>query len=155
MRFSTIFAAATMVLLSVVSAQTKPDPAMVAACNTCITNAGIAAVPSCKGLERSSENGNGNTGSNATAPTDKQKACWCGLAANKTWLNQCVGADKCPGELTKTFQHWYETATAAPGFCDNMSASTSANDASRFCGASSVKLAAAGAAVVAIAGTLL
>ncbi|KAF9270894.1 hypothetical protein BGZ88_007272, partial [Linnemannia elongata] len=50
MRFSTILATTTMVFLSVVSAQTKPDPATIA-CNTCIANAGIAAVPACKGLE--------------------------------------------------------------------------------------------------------
>ncbi|KAF9546413.1 hypothetical protein EC957_009762 [Mortierella hygrophila] len=146
MRCSTILAATTMVLLSVVSAQTMPDPSVVAACNTCIANAGIAAVPVCKGLENSKD-------ADSKAATDKQKACWCGLVANKTWIEGCIGEDKCPAGAVEQLRKSYEAAVAAPGTCDNVS--TSVNGGSRFCGASSVKIAAAGAAAVAIAGAFL
>lgn len=148
MRFSTILAASAMAILSVVSAQTEFDPAIVAACNTCIAKAGVAAVPSCKGLEST------NIPSGSTL-TDKQKSCLCGLVANKTWLNECAGADKCPTEAIKGLAKTYESIVATPGTCDNLSASASANDGSRFCGASSVKVAAAGAVALAVAGALL
>ncbi|KAG9063009.1 hypothetical protein KI688_004609 [Linnemannia hyalina] len=147
MRCSTILAAATMVILSVVSAQTVPDPSLVAACNTCLNNAGIAAAPACNGLQ------NTNLFAPSATLSDKQKTCLCGLVANKTWTNACAGADKCPAELFQQFKKAYDSLAAAPGTCDNVSAST--NGGSRFCGASSVKVAAAGAAAVAIAGALL
>ncbi|KAF9546414.1 hypothetical protein EC957_009763 [Mortierella hygrophila] len=147
MRCSTILAAATMVLLSVVSAQTMPDPSAIAACNTCLNNAGIAAAPACKGLE------NSNVSAPSGTLTDEQKACLCGLIASKDWMNACAGADKCPAELFQQFKQVYDNLAAAPGTCDNVS--TSVNGGSRFCGASSVKVAAAGAAAVAIAGALL
>ncbi|KAF9122184.1 hypothetical protein BGX30_002146 [Mortierella sp. GBA39] len=143
MRCSTILAAATMVLLSVVSAQTV----ILAACTTCIENAAFAAAPTCKGL----------VDTDLIAPsatlTDKQKACLCGLTANKTWIEGCIGADKCPAEAVELFRMIYEDSAAAYGTCDSVSAS--ANDGSRFCGASSAKIAAAGAAAVAIVGALL
>ncbi|KAG0082187.1 hypothetical protein BGZ90_010511 [Linnemannia elongata] len=146
MRFSTILATTTMVFLSVVSAQTKPDPATIAACNTCIANAGIAAVPACKGLENTH-----------VVPgdkiTDKQKACWCGLVANKSWISACTGADKCSAQVLGQLEEAYKSMVAAAGTCDNLSASTS--NGNRFCGASSVKVAAAGAAALAVAGALL
>ncbi|KAG9063008.1 hypothetical protein KI688_004608 [Linnemannia hyalina] len=145
MRCFTILAAATMVLFSVVSAQTV----LLAACTTCIENAAFAAAPACKGL----------VDSDLIAPSgtlsDKQKACLCGLVANKTWIEGCIGDDKCPAGAVKLFRELYEASAAVPGTCDNVSASASANDGSRFCGASSAKIAAAGAAAVAIAGALL
>ncbi|KAH7046386.1 hypothetical protein BKA57DRAFT_439386 [Linnemannia elongata] len=144
MRFSTILATATMVFLSVVSAQTNLDPATIAACNTCIANAGIAAVPACKGLE------NTHIPAGATL-NDKQKACLCGLVSNKTWMNSC--SDKCPATALSQLEEVYKMVVAAPGTCDNLSASTS--NGNRFCGASSVKVAAAGAAALAVAGALL
>ncbi|KAH7046388.1 hypothetical protein BKA57DRAFT_515543 [Linnemannia elongata] len=146
MRFSTILATATMVFLSVVSAQTKLDPATIAACNTCIVNTGIAAVPACKGLEDT------HIPAGATL-NDKQKACLCGLVSNKSWISACTGADKCPAEVLSQLEEVYKTMVGAPGTCDNLSASTS--NGNRFCGASSVKVAAAGAAALAVAGALL
>ncbi|KAF9142493.1 hypothetical protein BG015_000817 [Linnemannia schmuckeri] len=148
MRSSTITAAAAMAILSVVSSQTTTDPATVAACNACITSAGIAAVPACKGLENAK-------GVNPAAPTDKQRACWCGLATNKTWTNECVRADKCPAEAIKGFSEVYGNLVSKPGTCDNLSASTSATDGARFCRSSSAKVIAAAGAAVAIAGALL
>ncbi|KAF9272010.1 hypothetical protein BGZ88_005314, partial [Linnemannia elongata] len=82
---------------------------------------------------------------------DKQKACWCGLVANKTWMNSC--SDKCPAAELSQLEEVYKMVVAAPGTCDNLSASTS--NGNRFCGASSVKVAAAGAAALAVAGALL
>ncbi|KAG0095180.1 hypothetical protein BGZ93_006208, partial [Podila epicladia] len=126
---------------------TNYDPAVISACNACIVKAGIAAVPSCKGLE-------GTTVSSGSTPTDKQKSCFCGLATNKTWRSECIGADKCPAEAIKELVMVYEAIAATPGACDS-SASASANDGNRFCGASSVKVAAAGAVALAVAGALL
>ncbi|KAF9546412.1 hypothetical protein EC957_009761 [Mortierella hygrophila] len=145
MRCSTILAATTMVILSVVSAQTVLLPA----CIICIENSAFAAAPACKGLEDT------ELISPSAALSDKQKSCLCGLTANKTWIEGCIGEDKCPAGAVKLFRELYEASAAVPGTCDNVSTSGSANDASRFCGASSVKIAAAGAAAVAIAGALL
>src|SRR5690349_7825941 len=83
MRFSTIIAASAITILSIVSAQIF-DPAANDACNTCLNNAAISAVPVCKGLEDTKGDPN-------TRATDKQKACWCGLMTAESWANSCDG----------------------------------------------------------------
>ncbi|KAH7046397.1 hypothetical protein BKA57DRAFT_75602 [Linnemannia elongata] len=146
MHFSTILAAATMALLSVVSAQSAPNPAMVA-CNTCMSNAVVAAVPACKGLV--------NSKPSSSTLTDKEKSCWCGLKSNKSWGDSCVGPDKCTAEMMLTIVQLFGAAATQPGACDNVSANSGAAAGNRFCGSSSVKVAAAGAAALAVAGALL
>ncbi|KAF9142492.1 hypothetical protein BG015_000816 [Linnemannia schmuckeri] len=126
-----------MVVLSV-SAQTMPSNA----CSTCITNAGISAVPACKGVEN--EKATGST------PTDKQKICWCGLKSNKNWADGCVGADKCSAESKEMLVSMIN-AGAAQVTCDNVSGTSAGNG---FCGLNSAKVAAAGAAM-AVVGALL
>ncbi|KAK3833391.1 MAG: hypothetical protein JOS17DRAFT_740357 [Linnemannia elongata] len=145
MRFSAILAAATMALLSVVSAQTDPNAAAMLACNTCLNNAAIAAVPACKSLE--------GTKPGTTPSIDAQKACFCALNPNKTWADSCVAPDKCTTELKDMLVQVIATGVAQhPGICDNVSLTSAGT---RFCGSSSAKVAAAGAAAMAIAGALL
>ncbi|KAG0291447.1 hypothetical protein BGZ96_005204 [Linnemannia gamsii] len=147
MRFSTILAASTMALLSVISAQsTVPDAAAMAACSKCVNNAGIAASPACKGLENTTNSPN-------STPTDKQKACWCGLKANMNFADGCVGPDKCTAVMKEQVVTAISLVTSQPGACDGVSATSAAG--ARFCGASSAKVAAAGAAALAVAGALL
>ena len=148
MRCSTILAAATMVLLSIVSAQTIPDPASTLACNTCLKEAAIAAVPVCKDIE--------NTEVTATSPaTDKHKACWCGLTSNKTWGDSCVKSDKCTAGMKETFAQMIASAASLNAKCDSLSTTSAAAAGNRFLGSSSAKVAAAGAAALAVAGALL
>ncbi|KAG0291446.1 hypothetical protein BGZ96_005203 [Linnemannia gamsii] len=152
MRFSTIFAAATMALLSAVSAQSTvpvPDPAVVAACNACVATAGVAAVPACKGLEKAKV-------ADPNAPTDQMRACWCGLATNKTWANKCVESKQCPLEAVEALSKTYQSFVAKPGTCDNLptplsGAASGAGSAS----APASKVAVAAGAVLAMAGALL
>ncbi|KAF9290442.1 hypothetical protein BGZ88_007333, partial [Linnemannia elongata] len=49
----------------------------------------------------------------------------------------------------------FGAAATQPGVCDNVSANSGAAAGNRFCGSSSVKVAAAGAAALAVAGALL
>jgi hypothetical protein len=147
MRFSTILAASTMAIFSIVSAQLTTDTAALAACGTCINNAGIAAVPSCKGLS------NDKPDSTPTAPTAQQKACWCGLKNSKNWADSCVASDKCTAATKDQLVMAINTVSGQPGFCDGVSATSAAG--ARFCGASSAQVAAAGAAALAVAGALL
>ncbi|KAG0250102.1 hypothetical protein BGZ95_007310 [Linnemannia exigua] len=143
MRLSTILAASTMAVLSVVSAQsTNPDNAAMTACNQCIESAGMAADPSCKKVVTTVD-GNGSA-------SYESKPCLCALKSKKNWLDSCVGPDKCTAAMKDTVLAMMSTLA---GSCEGVSAN-SASGAS-FCGASPAKVATAGAAAFAIAGALL
>ncbi|KAF8944051.1 hypothetical protein BGZ47_004714 [Haplosporangium gracile] len=115
MSLFTIVAATVMVILSIVSSQTTTTITTVAACNACITSAGINAVPACKGLE--------NTRAYpATGSTDQQKTCWCNLSANKAWADSCVKSNKCTAEPAHSLvQSIVSRIASQPGMCDNAS----------------------------------
>ncbi|KAF9932397.1 hypothetical protein FBU30_008249 [Linnemannia zychae] len=139
MRFSTILAVSAMVVLSTVSAQTSSN---LEECNKCLTSAGIAAVPACKGLENTKvdDPSKGNA---------QQKKCWCGLSANKSWSDSCISSNKCASDTVAAVQLVYTMIAAQPGICDGVS---STNAGSNLCG--SMMVGAAGAAL-AVAGALL
>ncbi|KAG0306713.1 hypothetical protein BGZ97_000650 [Linnemannia gamsii] len=113
-----------------------------------MSDAAVAAVPICKGLENTEI-------PKGSSPSEKHKACWCGLTANKTWDDACVKSNTCPAELRDAFVQAIASSSSQPGFCDGVSATSDAS-ASRFSGvSSSTKVAAVGAAALAVAGALL
>lgn len=143
MRLSTILAASTMAVLSVVSAQsTNPDNAAMTACNQCIESAGMAADPRCKKVVTTVD-GNGSA-------SYESKPCLCALKSKKNWLDSCVGPDKCTAAMKDTVLAMMSTLA---GSCEGVSANSAAG--ASFCGASPAKVATAGAAAFAIAGALL
>ncbi|KAF9271377.1 hypothetical protein BGZ88_006259 [Linnemannia elongata] len=150
MHFSTIFVASAMVILSAISAQSVPSAPNMLACSTCMDDAAIAAVPTCKGLKKSEA-----FADSASSSIDKQKACYCGLKSNKTWTDSCVGPEKCPAEMKDLLVRIIVTVTAQPGICDNVSATNAAAAGDQFCESLSTKVAAVGAVALAAAGAFL
>ncbi|KAF9301791.1 hypothetical protein BGZ91_009491, partial [Linnemannia elongata] len=118
-------------------------------CSTCMDDAAIAAVPTCKGLKKS------EAFADSASSIDKQKACYCGLKSNKTWTDSCIGPEKCPAEMKDLLVRIIDPVTAQPGICDNVSATSAAAAGDRFCESLSTKVAAAGAVALAVAGAFL
>ncbi|KAF9134618.1 hypothetical protein BGW39_006383 [Mortierella sp. 14UC] len=146
MRFYTIIAAASTLALLTASSSAQEVPALenMAACQTCINQVGPSASPACKGLENSQGNPSGNL-------SDKQKACLCGMIANKEWASSCVQPDKCPASIIQSLNAAAEALNAKDGICAGLSATSAAVG-----GAGGAKVAAAGAAAaMVIAGALL
>ncbi|KAF9317207.1 hypothetical protein BG003_001072 [Podila horticola] len=84
MRFSTTFLTVAIVALSssTVSAQLTVDPTRALACNQCLTEASLASIPSCKGLDPI------NNPLIATL-SENEKQCVCGLSASDAWMKTC------------------------------------------------------------------
>ncbi|KAG0276465.1 hypothetical protein BGZ96_003274, partial [Linnemannia gamsii] len=141
MRFSTIIAASAITILSVVSAQVSmPLRPNYEACNICLNSAASSAIPVCKGLEGREIKFN-------APPTATETACWCGLKGIKNWSNSCVGPDKCTAPDRDSFVQKIDSVVTMAGSCKNVSA-TSAGF--KMWGVSSVKVAAAGAAMAVV-----
>ncbi|KAF9134619.1 hypothetical protein BGW39_006384 [Mortierella sp. 14UC] len=142
MRFSTIIAASALVVFAASAQQEQPTNPAVVACRVCIEKAAVSTSPACQSMEPKPLAGG--------HPTDKQQACYCGLAPNKTWADSCTQSDKCTLEMVQGYYHLFTMLTSSTGLCAGV---TSAAAATSVLGGTS-KVAAAGAAM-AIAGALL
>ncbi|KAK3836116.1 MAG: hypothetical protein J3R72DRAFT_450909 [Linnemannia gamsii] len=152
MRLSTsIIATSALVILTTASAEDPPIDPIVASCGPCINIAMIAAVPLCNkvGGGYNSVSGNGK-------PSAEQAACFCGVAANKTWANSCVDSGKCTKQMADGYYQLFTTLTTAKSDTCNGGASSAAvgSRSMLLVGGSSSSRIVAGAAV-AIAGPFL
>ncbi|KAK3836115.1 MAG: hypothetical protein J3R72DRAFT_526348 [Linnemannia gamsii] len=143
MRFSTIIAAASaLVLLGTVSAQSPPpmpNNDHMAACGTCLNEALYDAAPVCKGIDS-------KTNPNAP-PTEKQLVCFCSLVAKKDWGNSCVQPDKCSALMVSNMQQAMVLAASQPGTCDKVSITSAAAVGGMGGSSSKMALVAAGASM--------
>ncbi|KAG0378548.1 hypothetical protein BGX24_003528 [Mortierella sp. AD032] len=142
MRFSTIIAAASvLVLLGTVSAQTPqpmPNAKNMAACESCLNEAAFSAAPVCKGIDSKT---------NPNSPTEKQLVCFCSLATKKDLGSSCVQPDKCTSEIVSTVQQAIALAVSQPGTCDKVSITSAAAVGGMGASSSKMALVAAGASM--------